>query len=72
MYCGTPVDSANGGGISVSNLNILECELDMHVGIFGNIKYLIIIILYFLILTVDNNRSEKSYNRKQGINFCPS
>lgn len=34
VYSGSPVDSANGTGITVTNLNIIECELDMHVGLF--------------------------------------
>jgi len=34
VYCASQVDSANGNGIFIANMQVLECSLDMHVGIF--------------------------------------
>lgn len=34
VYCASQVDSANGNGIFIGNNHILECTLDMHVGLF--------------------------------------
>eukprot|EP00026_Physarum_polycephalum_P009046 Phypoly_transcript_09157.p1 GENE.Phypoly_transcript_09157~~Phypoly_transcript_09157.p1 ORF type:complete len:432 (+),score=49.83 Phypoly_transcript_09157:54-1349(+) len=34
VYCASQVDSASGNGILIGNLHVLECSLDMHIGLF--------------------------------------